>query len=558
MQESRIRSSAAEVFGWSELRTGQLDAISGVLDGRDTLVVMPTGGGKSAVYQVAGLLLEGVTVVISPLLALEADQIAGLAAHPLAPAAVAVNSLNSAQANRLAWVAVQSGEARYLFLSPEQLASAQVQGRLAELRVALVVVDEAHCVASWGADFRPAYLGIADAVESLTAPRRPDAPTPSRPPLLALTATGSPPVRSEIVARLRLRDPRVLTSGFDRPNLHLAVRRHSHDHERTDAVVAEVLALAGAGAPAPTPGTGLVYVATRAQAVQLSDALAAHGLRARPFHSGLARAERLGTQESFRAGELDVVVATSAFGMGIDRADVRFVVHAAAPESLDSFSQEIGRAGRDGLPAATTLHYRSEDLGLGTFFASGAVSGERIGAVVNAVVHGGADSVDALHRILNISPASIQRVLNLLEAAGRLRVESGRIALLTRASAELLVADAAELARQHERIEQTRVAMMRSYAETDRCRRQLLLGYFGEPRTGLCGHCDTCDDGRAAAHQREVEAIGLIAGDRIGHTIWGPGVVLDVQPHAFTAYFDREGYRTVSLETLSEGLVALL
>ncbi|WP_347877952.1 RecQ family ATP-dependent DNA helicase [Salinibacterium sp. ZJ454] len=347
-----VSQAAQRAFGWPGLRPGQLDAIEALLNHTDVLAVMPTGYGKSAIYQLAGLLNDGPTLVVSPLIALQNDQVAGLNDAPDAPDAVAVNSGNSDGENDDAWQRYEAGDAEFLLLSPEQLAKPEVIQRLRSRRPTLFVVDEAHCVSSWGHDFRPDYLRLGEVIDQL-----------GHPTVCALTATGSAPVRDEIVDRLHLRQPLVLTRGFDRPNLRLEVQRHSDDREKRDAVIEQVLAL---------PKPGLLYVSTRRDSERYAVALSGRGLAASAYHAGLRSSLREQVHEAFLDDRLDVVVATSAFGMGIDKRNVRFVVHAAITESLDAYYQEIGRAGRDAAPATTTLHYRQEDLGLRSFFASGA------------------------------------------------------------------------------------------------------------------------------------------------------------------------------------------
>ena len=335
-----ITRAAADLFGWDDLHPAQLEALEAVVAGRDTLAVMPTGFGKSAIYQVAGAVLDGLTVVVSPLIALQADQVAGLVGRPHAPAAAVVNSGRSEAENDESWRRVAAGEVTYVFLAPEQLARDETVDRLHRAGVTLFVVDEAHCVSSWGHDFRPDYLHLGEVVERL-----------DRPTVLALTATGSGPVRDEVVERLRLDDPLVLGHGFDRPNLTLEVVRHADDEVKARAVVDQV-------ATSTTPG--IVYVATRRATEEYTAAIAERcpDRTVVGYHGGQRSAERGELHERFHAGEVDVVVATSAFGMGIDKPDVRFVVHADVPDSLDAYYQEVGRAGRDGDDAVATLHYR--------------------------------------------------------------------------------------------------------------------------------------------------------------------------------------------------------
>ena len=313
-RRAALLEAASHAFGWTRLPEGQLEAMEAVVLGRDVLAVMPTGHGKSAIYQVPALLLDGPTVVVSPLIALQRDQIIGMAAAADLPEAVAVNSAQSRRDTNEAWDAVRHGGAEYVFLAPEQLAKDEVVERLSRAAVSLFVVDEAHCVSAWGHDFRPDYLRLGAVLKRL-----------GRPPTLALTATASPPVREEILEKLQMRDPYVVAQGFDRPNIRLEVERHVDDRSKRDAVVGRV-----AGLEPP----GLLYVATRKDTCRYAGELAQRGRPTAAYHAGLKGSEREEVHERFLDGQLDVVVATSAFG--IDKADVRFVAHASTPGSVDS------------------------------------------------------------------------------------------------------------------------------------------------------------------------------------------------------------------------------
>ncbi|HEY8588424.1 MAG TPA: RecQ family ATP-dependent DNA helicase [Naasia sp.] len=528
--------SAAERFGWTELRPGLLEAVEAVLEGRDVVGVLPTGYGKSSVYKVAGALLPGPTVVVSPLIALQSDQVAGIEDRDSAPGAAAVNSSQSASRNEEAWTRIAEGDAEYLFLSPEQLANEEVLERLRPLEVSLVAVDEAHCVSAWGHDFRPDYLRLGTAIEALGRPR-----------VLALTATGSAPVREEIVDRLGLRDPLVITRGFDRPNIRLEVVRHQEERQKHEAVLEQVRSL---------PRPGLLYVATRKDAEEYAAELEELGLRAAAYHGGLGAKARRELHEQFRDDAFDVVVATSAFGMGIDKGNIRFVVHAAITESVDSYYQEVGRCGRDGEPAVATLHYRAEDLGLRSFFAAGSPNRGKVAAVIETLrtAKGPLDAKQLAKR-LGTKPRRTTEFTNLLVEAGVAREGKRGTRLVARIDPEDAVTRALEAAEQRQRIDESRIAMVRHYAETSSCRRQFLLGYFGEELDEPCGNCDTCSSGAAQEQQeaRDESADAPYPVDAsVRHREWGDGTVMSVEEDRITVFFDSEGYRVLSLAAIED------
>ena len=527
-----IDRTARNRFGIGRLRPAQRDAIAESLDARDVLVVWATGSGKSAVYQIAAALRQGITVVVSPLIALQHDQLARLENAPGAPSAVALNSALGARARKEAWRRLEAGEVEYVLLAPEQLARDDVIADLAQLDVSLLVVDEAHCIASWGHDFRPDYLLIGAMAERL-----------GRPPLLALTATASNPVRDEIVERLGMREPAILLGDVDRPNITLAVRRHTDDDEKRDAVIGEV-----AGLPHP----GLLYTATRRASEQYAEALRTRGLRAVAYHAGMRAGDRSRVHEQFLDDELDVVVATSAFGMGIDKPDVRFVVHADTPDSIDAYSQEFGRAGRNGESAHATLHYRPEDLSLRRFFASRNPDAAEVRRVVRALGTGSRPPSDVA-AATGLSPRRVTALLTLLTDTASVRVTRNGAALRRGVDAENAVAAALARSDERERIDRSRIDMLRGYAETRRCRRQVLLGYFGQQLDEPCGNCDTCADGSAYAPEgrRNTDAPFSID-ERVQHREWGEGTVLSVEDDRITVFFESQGYKVLSLELVAE------
>ena len=330
---------------------------------------MPTGSGKSAVYQIAGTLMRGVTVVVSPLISLQRDQTAAIAEQDVGPAAV-VNSTLAEGERQEAFEDLQEQKIEFIFLAPEQFKDPEVLANLRESHVSLFVVDEAHCISEWGHDFRPDYLRLGTVIEAL-----------GHPTVLALTATAAPPVRREIKERLGMRATQTLVRGFDRPNIRLGVQTFADEVAKRRALIERVRA-------AVTEGQmpGIVYAATRKHAEEVAEALRRAGVKAEHYHAGLPTKERVRVQQGFMDDRFEVIVATIAFGMGIDKPNVRFVFHYDISDSLDAYYQEIGRAGRDGEPARALLFYCPEDLGLRRFFASsGKLNPEQVKEVAEAV-----------------------------------------------------------------------------------------------------------------------------------------------------------------------------
>jgi ATP-dependent DNA helicase RecQ len=585
----RLRGTARRVFGWQQLRPAQLNAMKAVMRGRDVLAVMPTGAGKSAVYQVPAVLLGGPVVVVSPLIALQRDQMQSL----LGSGALRTAAINSAQRrsdNETAWARISASSVDVIFLAPEQLAKPDVTDRLAAVRPRLLVVDEAHCVSSWGHDFRPDYLRLRHARERL-----------GNPPVLALTANAAAPVRRDIAERLGMNDPVEIVAGFDRPNIRLDVSTFQ-DAAAKERFVVERTAV--------EEKPGILYAGTRKAADRYAEQLSDVGLAAASYHAGLSAAERRQTQDRFSSGELDVVVATSAFGMGIDKANVRFVLHASVPGSLDAYYQEIGRAGRDGAPAAAILAYRPQDLGLQRFFATGAPDADALRRVAELLRREAAPvSAARLRAECELGATALSAVLNLLEETGAVRTgrDGSRFtgALGARADDDVDAAVQSALAvhATHLKLEQSRVDMMRGYSETTHCRRRFLLGYFGDSVPIPCGACDNCtgpvakpangarnersgDAGRpfkAAARRRRwpragaragasagavraaeaarptVDEHAYLPGVRVRHDQWGQGEVMSEGDGKITILFQSVGYRTLSLAVVTDKqlLVAL-
>jgi len=486
-----LHAALSQHFGFPAFRPGQEEAVRAAVAGRDALVVMPTGAGKSLCYQLPGLVREDLTLVVSPLVSLMQDQVEAL--DRLAPGKVGlINAQRDAATNAETMRAVESGELRILYVAPERFGAPgfldAVKGR-----VGLFVVDEAHCVSQWGHDFRPDYFRLADAARYLGASC-----------LLASTATATPQVAKDIEQRLSLDDPVRVTTGFDRPNLAFAVARcgtAASKHRRIAAALAE---------PGATPA--IVYAGTRAGVDKLASRLSEDlGREVIAYHAGIPREARAAAQRRFMGGEVDVVVATNAFGMGVDKADVRTVIHESVPGSLEAYYQEAGRAGRDGAPANALLFAESRDKGLHVFFIQRAeVEDSLIERVASTIAMRGADGIYNIDlRELasdNDEVEGVKAVVGHLAQAGVIqpapaptdRIKGRLIAPYDGRARSLCRSLAAEGTRT--RWKQYRTVW--SYVEGAECRRATILRHFGDDRVlaereGLC--CDVCNPELLAA-----------------------------------------------------------
>jgi ATP-dependent DNA helicase RecQ len=559
---SLIQQGLRVHFGLEDFRPRQAEVVSAVLSGRNTVVVMPTGAGKSLCYQLPAMLLEGLTLVVSPLIALMQDQVDALTARGIA--ATFINSTLSDTQRLERQRAMRAGAYKLVYVAPERFRSEAFVAALLEARLALYAIDEAHCISQWGHDFRPDYALLGRVRQRLRPPRT-----------VALTATATPEVRDDIVRVLLMKDPLVCVAGFDRPNLYLEVAQVSGDEDKRQAAAGLV----------EEGGSGLVYCNTRKQAETLHQALKRRHTHTVLYHAGLDDEARRAAQEEFMAHADSVAVATNAFGMGIDKADIRFVAHAGIPRAVEAYYQEIGRAGRDGLPAHAVLLFNHADvytqerliqsnfpaetlladlwavlrefetfdhgvnqlagqLGASEFEVSSALRVlEREGLVFRggrgegryeitllpgagaqrprntdakallasltaAFAEGARASTELtlLARRAGLDAEQTRHALGLLEKAGALLVKkpfAGRaIAISRHESWSDLAIDLTRWRRQ-ENQQLLMLKRMTDYAYTTRCRRSFILRYFGEetPATRGCGSCDVCAGRRLARDQ---------------------------------------------------------
>ncbi len=535
---SDVNAIAESVLGLT-LRPVQQETAAASAAGRDTLAVLPTGSGKSAIYQVAGLARGGLTVVVSPLVALQRDQLRSLTGRHVAARMLNSGLRHAERAEALA--AVGDGSADFVLLGPEQLANDETLAAIAgsSRPVTLIAIDEAHLISQWGHDFRPDYLRLADVAEAL-----------GRPPLLALTATAAPPVQADITRRLRMTDPKVIVAGFDRPNLSLSVRRTRPDRPEAQAIEDRTVEVMLAH---ETPA--LVYALTHAHCEELAERLRRDSYKVAAYHAGVPAAERSRVQDAFFAGELDIVVATSAFGMGIDKPDIRTVVHAGVPGSLDEYYQEVGRAGRDGRPGAAVLVHDSRAMRIPRLLAARArVPADTVTAVVDQLetAHGRVALADVA-RTAGVSHAAAQRVAaelvdqHFLTPSGHDEVTVGVPVPASARDAVLASGD------RRQTILASQIDTARHYAETTRCRRAELLAYFGEHYAAPCGNCDNDDAPPPGPSWSPATGDGT----RVTHKYWGSGLLLARDDHELSVLFDSVGYRHLTPAVLTNGLLTI-
>ncbi|MDB4425022.1 ATP-dependent DNA helicase [Akkermansiaceae bacterium] len=479
----RAREKLQEVFGFEDFLDGQETVIDEILSGRDGSVVMPTGGGKSLCYQLPALCREGVTLVVSPLIALMKDQVDALKER-----GVAVTLINSTltwneQKERLD--GMKNGDYRLVYIAPERFRASSFMSALSDVKIEMVAIDEAHCLSQWGHDFRPDYMRLGKALEEM-----------GRPQCVALTATATPIVREDIRGVLNLREPFESISGFERPNLSFTitpVEKVAQKYGRLKKVLAE-------------NKTGIVYCATRKKVEEVAETIHSWGLKCIAYHGGMSDQEREDTQNAFISREADIAVATNAFGMGIDRSDVRFVVHFEIPGSVEAYYQEAGRAGRDGEASVCELLFNYADTRTQEFFIDGVNPGPGMIRDVYQFFLNEADDAYEVHRTLDEIKDAIGAKNGMAVGAalgalirGRwverfdvpgMRAKGTRLLKPDVLTRDLTLDEAALEEKERRDREKLEKMVQLCYANT--CRQQWVLEYFGEVDAPVCGSCDVC------------------------------------------------------------------
>ncbi|MDQ2817358.1 MAG: ATP-dependent DNA helicase [Candidatus Eremiobacteraeota bacterium] len=533
-----INEALRRHFGYESFQSGQEEVIRRVLAGNDTLAILATGAGKSLCYQLPALLLSGTTVVVSPLIALMKDQLDMLADAGIG-STIALNSTLTDEQEAQNLELIARGNLKLIYVTPERLEDESFVDALKRLHVPLFVVDEAHCISQWGHDFRPAYLNLGRVIAAL-----------NHPTVLALTATATPSVREDILTQLNIPHAKAIVRGFDRPNLVYEVARAGSDEDKLRMIKKK---LSG-----PLAGClGIIYTATIKNTYTVAQYLREGlGIEAEVYHSKLQKADRDRVHDRFMNEDVKIVVATNAFGLGIDKANIRFVIHYDLPGSVEAYTQEAGRAGRDGEESTCLLAYRQSDTRVQNYFLTGKYPDvEEVQKVFGTLQYferqDNGVSLTDLRRISQLPLTKLKVILALLKKGGFIRNVSkttyGLSPLLKTKLEMTLNLASYETKRSYD---QSKLAMMLQYCETQSCRRKFILNYFGEDYDTInCGACDNCRGrtGQVGVLEptRQLGQGEFRIGDVVDHPKFGQGTVERFERDLVTVLFPSHGYKTL-------------